>query len=168
VQVRTSRNIFFPHKATATLDHAIFFSNCFKKRREHTVPPASAIEAEHAAVKAAEKQAELAAVAALKAEQQRVAAAITQGKLLAEKESNARVSAEAAASALAASRLQSDAEVEARAVAAAITRVKHDSEVQSLNERQLQVSECRILPYIFVTNAVFQCLSAGDGVVENC
>jgi hypothetical protein len=131
-----------PHKSTSTFDHATFCSNCFKKRREHTVPPESAIEAENAAAKVAQKQAEMVASAALKAEQQRAATAATQGKILAEKEAAARASAEAAATALAASRLRSDAEAEALAVSTAIASVRRDSEVQALNDKQLQVSEC--------------------------
>ena len=82
------------------------------------------------------------ASAALKAEQQRAATAATQGKILAEKEAAARASAEAAATALAASRLRSYAEAEALAVSTAIASVRRDSEVQALNDKQLQVSEC--------------------------
>jgi hypothetical protein len=129
------------HKAVSIFDHATFCSNCFKKRREHTVPPESAIEAENAAAKVAQQQAEMVASAALKAEQQRAAAAATQGKILAEKEAAARASAEAAATALAASRLRSDAEAGVLAVSTAIANVRRDSEVQAMNDKQLQVSE---------------------------
>jgi hypothetical protein len=76
---------------------------------------------------------------ALKVEQQRIAAAAIEGKLRAEKDAAARVSAEAAAAGAAASKVHAAAEAEALAVAAATLRVRQDSQVLALNEKQLQV-----------------------------
>jgi hypothetical protein len=65
-----------------------------------------------------------AAAEAIKSEQQRVAAAVAHGGKLAEKEASDRKSAETAAA------------------AAAAARVRRDSQVQAINEKQLEV--CRV------------------------
>ena len=120
-------------------------SNCFKKRREHAVDPASAIEAEKAAAETSQARAAAAAAEAIQSEKQRVAAAVAQGEKLAEKEASDRKSAEtaaAAAAAAAAANLQSASEAEAAAAAAAAARVRRDSQVQATNEKQLEV--CRV------------------------
>jgi hypothetical protein len=122
-------------------------SNCFKKRREHTVPPEIAIEADKAASQAAHAQAASAAAAAIKTEQLRAAAAVTEGKMLAEKIAANCASAEAVAAATAASKLQAAAAAEHLAIAAACTQVRRDSEVQALNEKQLEVMLCVAASY---------------------
>jgi hypothetical protein len=132
-------------------------SNCFKKRRDHTIPPESAVDAEKAGAQAAQSHAVSAAAAALKLEQQRLAAAVAEGKMRAEKESAARVSAEAAATAAAAFKVHAAAEAEAHAAAVASSRVRRESEMLALHEKHLQVctffidTECQCCMYSHLT-----------------